>query len=581
MKQLSTSVLIIGSGGAGLRLAIELHEKGQKDILVVGDCKFRDAHTMMAEGGVNASFSNMPDEHDSPMVHALDTYVEGHEVANPRMVEDLTGHAQEAINDLVDMGADFHREADGKISQRYFGAHTYRRTIFKGDTTGHEILRVLCDRVEKLGIQNVNEVFIMKLLVADNKVCGVMGIDKNTNEMVLIEAPVVVLATGGNSNIYNRSSSRRFEGFGEASAMALRAGAAVGDMEMVQFHPTGLVFPEEVAGELVTEAVRGEGGILTNINGERFMKRYDPKKMELSTRDVVARANYHEILEGRGTERGAVYLDITSRTKEEILELLPKMYKQLKEWNGIDISKEKMEVAPTAHYAMGGLKVDEVTYETDISNLYAVGECTTGVHGANRLGGNSLAEILVFGKLLGQHLASKKLEKESVSESLIAAAQAEVEAELLKDGKLDTEKTLAEARDIMWRYAGIARTEEQLSAGLKALEELRAKVVEQGLTNGETDYESVTTKLRVWAVLDLGETVIRGALVRKESRGAHYREDYKDKSNDFRVNFSFKRGKDGKLEMTTTPFPTPSPAFQAALKKHDEEERAKNYKHVE
>lgn len=579
MKKLSTNTLIIGSGGAGLRLAIELYENGKKDILVVGDCKFRDAHTTMAEGGVNASFNNMPDEHDSPMVHALDTYTEGHEVGHPKIVEDLTNNAQDAINDLVDMGADFHRETNGKISQRYFGAHTYRRTIFKGDHTGQEILRVLCDRVEKLGIPNVNELFITKLLVADGTIYGAIGINKE-DEMVLIEAPVVVLATGGHSNIYNRSSSRRYEGFGEATAMALREGAEVGDMEMVQFHPTGLVWPEDVAGELVTEAVRGEGGILTNVLGERFMERYDPKKKELSTRDVVARANYHEIIEGRGTKRGAVYLDITSRTKDEILELLPKMYKQLKEWNNIDISKEKMEVAPTAHYAMGGLHVDENTYETTIHNLYAIGECTTGVHGANRLGGNSLAEILVFGKLLGKHLAKEKVASKDISDAMVKEAQTEIESMLLKDGKLDTEKTLAEARDIMWKHAGIARTEAQLQEGLKAIETLRAKITEQGLSNGKSDYESVTTKMRVYAVLDLGEAVISGAIARQESRGAHYREDYKEKSPKFNVNFWFKR-KGDKLEMTSTPFPEPSAALKKALQDFDEEVKLGNYTHQE
>jgi len=575
LKKITTDILIIGSGGAGLRLAIELFEKGKKNILIVGDCKFRDAHTRMAQGGVNAPFSNMENEKDSPLVHALDTFLEGQNIGNPNIIERLTNNAKDAINDLVDMGAQFHREPNGKISQRYFGAQTYRRTIFKGDATGHEILRVLSDRVEKLKIPNIDKLYIMKLLVKDNNIYGAIGI-KN-NELVLIEASIVVLATGGHSNLYTRSSSRLSENFGEGTALAFREGAVLGDMEMLQFHPTGLVFPEEKAGELVTEAVRGEGGILTNRLGERFMKKYSPERMELSTRDVVARSNYLEIIAGRGTKRGAVYLDISSRPKKYILERLPEMYKMLKKYNNIDISKEKMEIAPTAHYAMGGIRVDEKTNETAINDLYAVGECTVGVHGANRLGGNSLAEVVVFGKLVGRYLAGKKIKAKVMPKSLVNDFEAKLDKEILKNGKLDAQKMIFDARNIMWEHAGIVRNEKQLKAGLKKLDQLREKIAKQGLSNAKTKFETLVQKTRLASVLDLGELVIRGAIERKESRGAHFRDDFPKKSNSYLKNFFFQR-KNGKVTVVAKPVPSPSATLKKGLK---EFEKTHNYTHLE
>jgi len=368
-------ILIIGTGGAGLTLAITLFEKGKKDILLVGDSDFRHAHTEVAEGGINAAFGNMDNEPDTPLVHAIDTFLEGAQIANPNMVEALAIKAPLAIKRLQELGADFHKEKNGIISQRYFGAHTYRRTVFKGDITGFEIIRVLSDRVEKYKIPHIDGLYICKLIVKNQKICGAIGI-KN-NRFVVLNANTVVLATGGYSNVFLRSTQRKTEGYGDGISMAFEEGARVGDMEMIQFHPTGLLFPKELAGELVTEAVRGEGGILYNKFGERFMKKYDPKKMELSTRDVVARSNYSEIQSGRGSPRGGVYLDITSRSKRFLLEKLPKMYKMLKKYNNIDISKKPMEVAPTTHYSMGGIFVNDKTYETTIKNLYAIGECTS------------------------------------------------------------------------------------------------------------------------------------------------------------------------------------------------------------
>lgn len=575
MKKITTDILIIGSGGAGLRLAIELFEKGKKNILIVGDCKFRDAHTKMAEGGVNAAFGNMDNEPDTPMVHALDTFLEGQNIANPKIVEQLTTNAPDAIKDLIKMGAEFHKEKNGKLSQRYFGAHTYRRTIFKGDQTGAEMMRVLCDQVEKYNIPHIDKLYIIKLLVDRNHIVGVIGIQGKS--LVMIEAPVVVLATGGYSNIYNRSSQRNTEGYGDGIAMAFREGVQLGDMEMVQFHPTGLLYPEEVAGELVTEAVRGEGGILTNSLGERFMKKYSPEKMELSTRDVVARSNYMEIIAGRGTKRGGVWLDVSMRSKEYLLERLPGMYKMLKKYNNVDISKEPMEVAPTAHYTMGGIVTNDKDYQTSVDGLYAIGECTVGVHGANRLGGNSLAEIIVFGKLLGEKLAKKSIKKMAISEKMVEEYVTYVQKDLLKNGKLDTKATMQKARDLIWEYAGIVRNEKRLEAGIKALAALKQSVEKNGLKNSTTTFTTILEKTRVYAVLDLGELVMKGALARKESRGGHYREDYPKKNTKYLKNYLFQK-KGNIIKMTSQPIPTPSAAMQKALKKF---EKTHNYGHVE
>ncbi len=575
MQTIKTSVLIIGTGGAGLRCAIELFRQKQKNILIVGDCNFCDAHTKVAEGGVNASFGNMENEPDNPLVHAVDTFHEGKYISNPYLVKLLTNHAQEAIDDLIDMGANFHKEPNEKISQRYFGAHTYRRTIFKGDETGQEIMRVLCEQVKNYKIARMNNLYIFKLLVENNHVLGAIGIQKN--KFVIIEAPIVVIATGGYSNIYRVSSSRNFENFGDGIAMAFEAGAVVGDMEMVQFHPTGLVYPEEVVGELVTEAVRGEGGVLKNINGERFMERYSPVKMELSARDVVARANYMEILAGRGTKRGAVYLDITHRSKKFLLERLPKMYHLLKKHNNIDISKTSFEVAPIAHYTMGGIRFDPKTLCTNITGLYAVGESSMGVHGGNRLGGNSLIEILVFGKLIAKKIAKKKLKQHPVSSRQLSDFEEFVVKNITENGKLSSTKTLINIRNIMWEYVGIVRTQARLSKALELLSNIRKDIEKNGLADNETLQQTTIDKMRVHAVLDLAELVTTGALSRKESRGAHYREDYKVQKKVFLKNIFFQK-EEKTIKTWTEKIPTLTKRFEKALKRIHP---TTNYGHLE
>src|SRR6476660_398141 len=412
-------VLIIGGGSAGLRAAIEAHDAGAH-VLIISKSKKGDPHTTLARGGINAALGTM-DPDDTWIIHAADTLREGEFLADYERVEVLCKSAPDAINELVNWGARFHREKDGRLTQRFFGAHTYRRTVFYEDWTGEEIIRVLMEQVSQRKIEIIDDVYVLKLLksVDDVKgegsataaakgiggeVRGALGIDLKKKEIVVFECKSLILAAGGYTRVYSVSSSRVFENYGEGVALAYEAGVDLVDMEMVQFHPTGMVWPEKAVGTLATEAIRGEGGILLNSKGERFMKNYYPERMELGPRDIVARANYNEIISGRGTEHGGVWLDVTHLPKEKILDRLPTMYEQFKNIAGIDISKEKMEVGPTAHYSMGGVVVD-IKCRTKLRGLLAVGEAISQIHGANRLGGNSLLDTVVFGKIAGGQAA--------------------------------------------------------------------------------------------------------------------------------------------------------------------------------
>ncbi|HSN96199.1 MAG TPA: FAD-binding protein, partial [Nitrososphaeraceae archaeon] len=436
----SCDVLIIGGGSAGLRAAIEAHDAGA-NVLIISRSKRGDPHTTLARGGINAALGTM-DPEDNWMIHAADTLREGEFLADYERVEILCKNAPDAINELVNWGAKFHRENDGRLTQRFFGAHTYRRTVFYEDWTGQEIIRVLMEQINQRKINIIDSVYITKLLKSDDgditrerprqlsssatvtqeeqvvkeeeeqgTVKGAFGIDIEKKEFVTVECKSLILAAGGYTRVYAVSSSRTFENYGEGIALAYEVGVDLVDMEMVQFHPTGMVWPQKAEGTLATEAIRGEGGILLNSKGERFMKNYDPERMELGPRDVVARAAYNEIISGRGTEHGGVWLDVTHLRKEVIQERLTTMYKQFQELDGIDISKEKMEVGPTAHYSMGGVVVD-INCRTRIKGLFAVGEIISQIHGANRLGGNSLLDTVVFGKIAGGEAA--KLAKQGV-----------------------------------------------------------------------------------------------------------------------------------------------------------------------
>jgi succinate dehydrogenase/fumarate reductase flavoprotein subunit len=348
----SCEVLIIGGGSAGLRAAIEAHDAGAQ-VLIISKSKKSDPHTVLARGGINAALGTM-DPQDNWMVHAADTLKEGEFLGDYERVEVLCKNAPDAVNELIKWGARFHREEDGKLTQRFFGAHTYRRTVFYEDWTGQEIIRVLMNQVQERKIEIIDYVYITKLLESNdvngegpvgggtesNEVKGALGINTEKKEIVIFECNSLILAAGGYTRVYSVSSSRIFENYGEGVALAYEAGADLVDMEMVQFHPTGMVWPEKALGTLATEAIRGEGGILLNSKGERFMKKYDPERMELGPRDVVARANYNEIVNGRGTNHGGVWLDITHLSKEKILDRLPTMYEQFKEIDGIDIQRE-------------------------------------------------------------------------------------------------------------------------------------------------------------------------------------------------------------------------------------------------
>src|SRR5215212_2048380 len=429
----SCDVLIIGGGSAGLRAAIEAHDAGA-NVLIISKSKRGDPHTTLARGGINAALGTM-DPEDNWMIHAADTLREGEFLADYERVEVLCKNAPDAINELVNWGARFHREKDSRLTQRFFGAHTYRRTVFYEDWTGQEIIRVLMDQVNQRKIKIIDNVYITKLLLKSESgddgdingqrpllsssttatpeeqvvkkqeaVKGTFGVDIEKKEFVTFECKSLILAAGGYTRVYAVSSSRIFENYGDGIALAYEAGVDLVDMEMVQFHPTGMVWPEKAVGTLATEAIRGEGGILLNSKGERFMKNYDPERMELGPRDVVARANYNEIISGRGTEHGGVWLDVTHLRKEVIQERLTTMYEQFQRLDGIDISKEKMEVGPTAHYSMGGVVVD-INCRTRVKGLFAVGEVISQIHGANRLGGNSLLDTIVFGKIAGGEAA--------------------------------------------------------------------------------------------------------------------------------------------------------------------------------
>ncbi|MEM6529049.1 MAG: FAD-binding protein, partial [Chloroflexota bacterium] len=391
-----SNILVIGSGAAGMRAAIAGHEAG-KDTVIVGKRTRRDAHTVLAAGGINAALGTV-DPEDSWQQHFVDTLKEGYFLSDPRTVELMAREAPTAIEELVAYGVDFAKTPDGEIDQRYFGAHKYRRTAYVGDSTGRAVLYGLADRVEELDIPIHENQYVSRLLVKDGVCFGAMSFNLLSGERTVYLADAVVLAAGGHTRLWRRSSSRALENTGDGMYLALAAGGEIADMELVQFHPTGMVAPESMLGTLVTEAVRGEGGRLYNADGERYMGRYDAERMELSTRDRVALANYTEIQEGRGGPNGGVFLDISHRSLDYIMEKLPRMYQQFMDAQNIDISKEPMEVAPTAHYTMGGVVVEPDTHATSIAGLYAAGETTSGLHGANRLGGNSLAETVVFGR---------------------------------------------------------------------------------------------------------------------------------------------------------------------------------------
>ena len=566
------NVLIIGSGGAGLRAAIAAHEQGS-EVLIIGKRIRNDAHTTLAAGGINAVLGTV-DPEDSLTQHFVDTYQEGYRVADPKTVEILVEDAPNRVNELVEWGTPFAKTANGELDQRYFGAHTYRRTCYAGDYTGRAILNTLLDKVEELRIPIKDMTYVSKLLVDEDdgvKQCfGAMAFDIVSGERTVYLADSVVLAAGGHTRIWRRSSSRRDENTGDAMRLALQAGCALADMEMVQFHPTGMVHPESLAGTLVTEAVRGEGGRLTNSEGERYMSRYDAKRMELSTRDRVALANYREISEGRGTPNNGVYLDISHIEKDVILDKLPRMYRQFMESQMLDISKSPMEVAPTAHYSMGGVVVEAESHGTAVNGLYAAGECTSGVHGANRLGGNSLAEILVFGKIAGEMAAefSSNLHIQKRSRAVIKLANQELD-DLTSNGEELARPLQRAVRDLMWQYCGVLRSGEGLNEGLRQLMKIKEAAKDVDVRPSAEGFTDLALALDLLGSIDSAEATLRCAIERKESRGSHQRSDFTELSSDHEVNYVIKL-ESGNQVVSKHQVEPLSPKLEKAMNKYQE-----------
>ena len=541
-RRTATSVLVIGTGAAGLRAAIGLAELGVQ-VLCIGKRRRDDAHTVLASGGINAALGTM-DPEDSWEQHAADTLREGHWLGNPVSVELLCREAPRAIDDLVRWGARLAREDDGRLSQRYFGAHRWRRTCFAGDYTGREIQLTLARRAAEVGVELRDDVYVTRLLVHEGRVFGAYGFDVDGGSRWLIVADAVVLAAGGHTRIWRRSSSRRDENTGDAMRLAAEVGCRLRDMELVQFHPTGMVHPEESAGTLVTEAVRGEGGILRNAAGERFMERYDPERLELSARDRVALANYTEIAEGRGTEHGGVLLDISHLERELILSRLPRMYRQFVDLAMLDITQTPMEVAPTAHYSMGGIHVHPETHATDVEGLYAVGECATGVHGANRLGGNSLAECLVFGRIVGAEAArwSTELGVQVRDRDAIDTARQELDGLLSGRGEEFARPLQRAVRDLMSECCGVVRSEGGLRDGLARLEEVAGRAERLEVRPDIAGYADLAHAFDLQGSLLAARATLDCALERRETRGAHNRAEFPDEDPELQVNLVWNLG---------------------------------------
>ena len=559
-------VLIVGAGGAGLRAAIEAQAKGAS-VLIVCKSLMGKAHTVMAEGGIAAALGNV-DPKDGWESHYSDTIVEGQSLSNWRMAEIFAKEAIDRVYELERYGALFDRTAEGKISQRAFGAHTYRRLCHIGDRTGLELIRTLQDQVISRGVPFLDEVAVTRVLkdARSGRAAAAVGIDIRSGRLLLFRFKSVVLATGGIGKVYEVTSNS-YESTGDGIAMAYKAGAEVMDMEMMQFHPTGMIYPAGVRGMLVTEAVRGEGGVLTNALGERFMSKYDKKRMELSARDVVARAINSEIMEGRGTENGAVYLDISHKGEDYIKKKLPSMYDQFLEFAGVDITKQKMEVAPTVHYQMGGIKVDPDTCETTVKGMYAAGEVACGLHGANRLGGNSLSDILVFGRRAGA-AAAEAAKASDLAEVPVDKLDDEVTRILSPFGARDGANPFHLKEEIaknMWEHAGIVRNEAGLSAGLEQLRKIGEEAKRVGAVGGRAYNQSWLDSLQVWDMLLGCEALLHSAIMRKESRGAHTRSDYPQKEEKWLANIiTVERG--GRMERDLRLVPKAPPELQALIK---------------
>lgn len=518
-------VLIIGAGGAGLCAAIAALGQGAT-VGVVCKSLLGKAHTVMAEGGIAAAMANV-DEADDWRTHFRDTMRGGKFLNNWRMAQIHAQEAPDRVRELEQWGALFDRTSDGEILQRAFGGHSFKRLCHVGDRTGLEMIRTLQDRGVNLGVDVYMECAITRLLKDGDRIAGAFGYWRETGRFVVFKARSVVIATGGIGKAW-RITSNSWEYTGDGMALAYDAGAELIDMEFVQFHPTGMVWPPGVQGILVTEAVRGEGGILQNKDGERFMQRYDPEKMELSTRDVVARAIYTEAKEGRGTEHGGAYLDISHKPADYVKKKLPSMYHQFRELADVDITKGPMEVGPTCHYMMGGIRVDAETAAATVPGLFAAGEAAAGLHGANRLGGNSLSDLLVFGRRAGLAAAEHAGGAGSVNidpEQIEEASEEMLEPFARSEGESPYQVHEA-LQDAMQSYVGIFRVEEDLRKGLGELQVLKERASRLRVEGSRLFNPGWHLARDLKSMLTVSEAVALSALERRESRGAHSRIDY-------------------------------------------------------
>jgi succinate dehydrogenase / fumarate reductase flavoprotein subunit len=600
-RRFDYDVLVIGAGGAGLRACIEAAKAGVSVGLV---CKslLGKAHTVMAEGGIAAALANV-DERDDWRVHFADTMRGGQYVNNWRMAELHAREAPDRVRELEAWGAVFDRTPDGRILQRNFGGHKYPRLAHVGDRTGLEMIRTLQDHVVHAGVKVHMECTVTTLIADGERIAGAFGYEREHGRFVVFGARTVVVATGGVGRAF-KITSNSWEGTGDGHALAYRAGAALIDMEFVQFHPTGMIWPPSVQGILVTEGVRGEGGILVNSKNERFMFNDIPENYkkqtadseeegwrytqgdknarrppELLTRDHVARCIRREVREGRGSPHGGVLLDIAwikkkiQNSEEHIKRKLPSMYHQFKELADLDITKEPMEVGPTTHYIMGGVWVDADTQMSTIPGLFAAGECAAGINGANRLGGNSLSDLLVFGQRAGQYAAEYARANGATKIDDGRVQRAEKEAVAPFDNGSGAEPPYAVQRDLqelMQENVGIVRTESEMAHALEAIGGLRARAAKAGVT-GNRDYNpGWHTALDLWNLLDVAEAITRSALERKESRGGHFREDFPGKDAEWgRWNVRVARGADGAMQLTRSPIPE-LPAELAKIVKENE-----------
>ena len=547
-------VLIIGAGGAGLRAAIEALAQGAR-VGVVCKSLLGKAHTVMAEGGLAAAMANV-DKADNWRTHFRDTMRGGKLLNNWRMAQLHAQEAPDRVRELEQWGALFDRTESGDILQRAFGGHTFKRLCHVGDRTGLEMIRTLQDRGVHMGFDVFMECTVMRLLKEGGRVAGALAYWRETGRFVVFRAKSVVIATGGIGKSW-KITSNSWECTGDGMALAYEAGAELLDMEFVQFHPTGMVWPPGVQGILVTEAVRGEGGILRNKNGERFMEKYDPKRMELSTRDVVARAIYTEVRESRGSEHGGAYLDISHQPAEYVKRKLPSMYHQFKELADVDITKEPMEVGPTCHYMMGGVRVEAETGQTSVPGLFAAGEAAAGLHGANRLGGNSLSDLVVFGRRAG--LAAAAHAKSSAMPALdpaeIEASERQAVAPFGNAGGESPYAVHRDLQDMMQNLVGIFRNEEDLKRALGELEKLKARAARAGVEGSRLFNPGWHLALDLRSMLAVSEAVTRAALARRESRGAHSRIDYPNTDAAWGKKNNVLVKKDGAMTLFESPLP--------------------------